>query len=755
MSKKVKKQGLKDPYRDREAAKYDRPIPSRELILQLLNDSAGPMRFDELCETLQLSDAVDLEALDRRLRAMQRDGQLVRNRVGAFLPVSEKGLIHGRVIAHPDGFGFLAPDEGGDDVFLSPRQMNRLFHGDRAVVRVMGIDHRGRAEGAVVEVLERNTRQVVGRFCEERGMTFVAPDNKRIPLNVMIPPQDRSGACPGQIVLAAIVEQPSKHSPPIGRIVEVLGEHMDPGMEIDIALRSYELPHKWPDDVLAEAQRLGDRVAEKAKHERVDLRSVPLVTIDGEDAKDFDDAVYCEPDGEGGWKLLVAIADVSHYVPADDALDMEAKRRGTSVYFPGQVVPMLPEALSNGLCSLNPHVDRLTLVADMSISKGGALKKFDFYEGVIRSAARLTYNRVATMLAGEEGSEDGKYAELMPHLHNLYGLYKTLNKARQRRGAIDFDTQETRIVFGEARKIERIVPVQRNDAHRLIEECMIMANVAAARFLSKHKMPALYRIHQGPKQDKLDDLKTFLAGVGLELNYGDGDPRPKDFALVLKKAGKRHDAQLIQSILLRSLQQAVYSPDNEGHFGLALSAYAHFTSPIRRYPDLLVHRAIRHVIHNKAVRQFHYNHHDMAVLGEQCSMSERRADDAVRDVVDWLKCEFMLDKVGQVFEGLVSTVTGFGVFVQLKDVYVEGLVHVTALSNDYYRFDPVSQSLHGEHGGRVYRVGDLMSVRVARVDLDERKIDFVPEEVTGESGRKKGKSSSRSKRRRKQRRGPG
>lgn len=752
MTKRTKN-GLKDPHLDRESSKYERPIPSRELILQVLAEGEGPMRFDDLSGALQLSEAVDLEALDRRLRAMQRDGQLVRNRVGAFLPVTEKGLIRGRVIAHPDGFGFMVPDEGGDDIFLSPRQMSGLFHGDRAVARVMGLDHRGRQEGAVVEVLERNTRQVVGRFCEERGMAFVAPDNKRIPLNVMIPPDDRADAQPGHIVLAAIVEQPSRHSPPIGRVIEVLGEHMDPGMEIDIAIRSHELPHQWSEDVLAEAQRYGEHVAPEAKQNRVDLRQTPLVTIDGEDAKDFDDAVYCEPDGEGGWRLIVAIADVSHYVSPGSALDNEGRRRGTSVYFPGQVIPMLPETLSNGLCSLNPKVDRLALVADMSVSKGGALKEYRFYEAVIRSAARLTYTQVAAMVVEGDDSARAEHPGLVAHLDALYALYRVLDKARRRRGAIDFDTQETRIVFGEGRKIERIVPVQRNNAHRLIEECMILANVAAARLLAKHKMPALYRVHGGPKADRIDDLRAFLAGMGLNLGGGE-TPKPKDFAAVLKLAAARPEAGLIQTMLLRTLQQAVYSPDNEGHFGLALPAYAHFTSPIRRYPDLLVHRAIRHVAGGGTPGNFDYDRNDMVGLGEHCSMAERRADDAVRDAVDWLKCEFMLDKVGQVFEGLVSTVTGFGVFVQLRDVYVEGLVHVTSLSNDYYRFDPVGQCLRGERSGRIYRIGDQMNVRIARVDLDERKIDFVPEEaVRAAADGGEEDAPSRSKRRRKSRRG--
>lgn len=736
----------RDPHAEREASKYARPIPSREMILQVLDEAEGPLDFESLAETLALSEPVDLEALDRRLRAMQRDGQVVRNRKGAFLPVSEKGLVRGRVIAHPDGFGFLSPDEGGDDVFLAPRQMRRLFHGDRAVVRIMGVDHRGRQEGAVIEVLERNTHQVVGRFFEEHGVAYVSPDNKRLTLDVLIPPEATMGARNGQIVLAAIVEQPSKHKQPIGRVVEILGDHMAPGMEVDIAVRSFELPFEWPEIVEDVARALGSEVAEEDKRGRADLRALPLVTIDGEDARDFDDAVYCEPLPEGGWRLVVAIADVSHYVRKDSALDEEAAKRGTSVYFPNRVIPMLPEALSNGLCSLNPEVDRLAVVADMQISKGGALKTHEFYPAVIRSAARLTYTEVAEILVDRSVPARRRRESLVPHLEDLYALYKALARARRRRGAIDFDTQETRIVFGEGQKIERIVPVVRNDAHRLIEECMIVANVAAARFLGRRKIPTLYRIHEGPTIERLEKLRAFLGGMGLTLGGGDS-PTPKDYAALMRQIKGRPDAELIQTMLMRSLQQAVYSPDNSGHFGLAHPAYAHFTSPIRRYPDLLVHRGIYHALSGRKPAEFDYTQADMVTLGEHCSMTERRADEAVRDVVDWLKCEYMQDKLGGEFDGLISTVTSFGLFVQLKDIYVEGLVHVTALRNDYYQFDPIGQCLRGERSGRVYRLGDPLRVQVARVDLDERKIDFVPVEE-GEERQSSTPKKSNSRRRR-------
>ena len=746
MSRRKPQTSKNDPYAEREAGKYARPTPSRELILAVLDEADGPMDFESLAASLGLSDPVDLEALDRRLRAMLRDGQLVRNRKGAFLPVTEKGLVRGRVIAHPDGFGFLAPDEGGDDIFLAPRQMRGLFHGDRAVVQILGMDHRGRPEGAVVEVLERNTHQVVGRFCEERGVAYVSPDNKRLTLDILIPPDQTLGARNGQIVLAAIVEQPSRHKQPIGRVVEILGDHMAPGMEVDIAVRSFELPFEWPEIVEDVARALGSEVAEEDKRGRVDLRDTPLVTIDGEDARDFDDAVYCEPLAEGGWRLLVAIADVSHYVKKDSALDEEAAKRGTSVYFPNRVIPMLPEALSNGLCSLNPQVDRLALVADMKISKGGALREYVFYPAVIRSAARLTYTEVAEILVEKRPEARLKRESLVPHLENLHALYKTLARARRRRGAIDFETQETRIVFGEGQKIERIVPVVRNDAHRLIEECMIVANVAAARFLGRRKIPTLYRVHEGPTPERLEKLRAFLSGMGLTLGGGDS-PTPKDYAALMRQIKDRPDAGLIQTMLMRSLQQAVYAPDNSGHFGLAHPAYAHFTSPIRRYPDLLVHRGLYHALAGGKPAAFDYTHADMVTLGEHCSMTERRADEAVRDVIDWLKCEYMQDKIGETFDGLISTVTGFGLFVQLDSIYLEGLVHVTALRNDYYQFDPVGQCLRGERSGRVYRLGDPLKVQVARVDLDERKIDFVPVEDTNDTPKAEPKKPGRRRRR--------
>ncbi len=713
---------VRDPHAKREARKYARPIPSREFILECLARQGCSLSRERLAELLDLESDEDREALRRRLRAMERDGQLIRDRRGGYAPVDKLDLVRGRVIGHPDGFGFLVPDEGGGDLFISAREMRSLLHGDRALMHVVGVDRRGRREGALVEVLERNTEQVVGRYFEERGIAFVEPENRRIAQDVLIPPDGGGTAVPGQIVVAQIIEQPTRRAQPIGRIVEVLGDHMAPGMEIDVAIRANGLPHVWPGEVHEAITRFPDIVPEPAKRGRKDLRDVPLVTIDGADARDFDDAVYCERTPKG-WRLLVAIADVSHYVEPGSALDVEARERGNSAYFPGRVIPMLPEVLSNGLCSLNPGVDRLCMVCEMIVDASGKVLRSRFVEGVMRSHARLVYEDVAAMLVDGDTRLRERHAALVPHLEELYALFRVLRRAREKRGAIDFETTETRIVFGPQRKIERIVPVQRNVAHMIIEECMILANVCTARFLLRSKIPALYRVHDRPDEDKLAELREFLAELGLSLKGGDS-PEPRRYADVLRQAEGRPDQHLIQTVLLRSMQQAQYSPENIGHFGLALEAYAHFTSPIRRYPDLLVHRAIRHVLSAPRTEPFAYSHEEMVSHGEHCSMTDRRADEATRDAVSWLKCEYMMDKVGEEFDGVVSSVTSFGIFVELADIFVEGLVHVTALGNDYFHFDPVGHRMQGERTRVVFRLGDRVRVQVARVDLDERKIDF-------------------------------
>ena len=762
-----------DPNQAREAEKYDNPIPSREYILDILDKAPGPMTHEALCEVLNLNDEDSIEALRRRLIAMSRDGQLLSNRKSGYGVLNKMDLIRGRVQGHKDGFGFVIPAEGGDDLYLSYRQMRRVLDGDEVLVRETGRDFKGRREGSIVEVLAHHTHQVVGRYFSESGIYFVRPDNARISHDILIAPESRGQAKRGQFVVVEITQQPGRKNPPAGRVLEILGEHMAPGMEIDVAIRSHGIPHMWPSDVQAEANELPAEVDDADKHDRVDLRQLPFVTIDGEDARDFDDAVYCEPKKSGGWRLYVAIADVSHYVALGTGLDREAQVRGNSVYFPDFVVPMLPEALSNGLCSLNPKVDRLSMVCEMTVSAAGKVSGYKFYEAVIHSHARLTYTQVGEALAGRgekkpgfgrkllnklgfKGgstavSADHPVVPVMPHVVQLHELYGALRAARTERGAIDFETVETRILFDEQRKIDQIVPVVRNDAHKLIEECMLAANVCAARFLEKHELPALYRVHEGPREEKLENLREFLGELGLSLP-GKGEPKPSSYQQLLQSIDGRNDANLIQTVMLRSLSQAKYQPDNEGHFGLAYSAYAHFTSPIRRYPDLLVHRAIRHIVRSQidskqVVRVdgaktipkqkiYPYDTAAMLALGEQSSLTERRADDATREVVSWLKCEYLQDHVGDEFEGIVAAVTSFGLFVELKDLYVEGLVHITNLPHDYYHFEAAQHRLIGERTRQVFRLGDELSVRVAGVNLDDRKVDL---EMTGfkKSSRKK------------------
>ena len=635
--------------------------------------------------------------------------------------------------------------------------MSQVFDGDVVLCRANGVDDRGRREGTVVEVLERNTRQLVGRYACEKGVCFVIPDNSRIQHDVFIPEEGELKPNQGQYVVVEIVSQPEWRARPTGKIIEVMGDHMAAGMEIDVAIRSHDIPHVWPEGVLAEAALLADEPLEEDKLGRIDLRELPFVTIDGEDARDFDDAVYCEAKKTGGWRLWVAIADVSHYVAVNSALDKEATLRGNSVYFPERVVPMLPEALSNGLCSLKPEVDRLCMVCEMTISAKGKLTGYQFFEGVMHSHARLTYTKVGAILDPEHGKHEElceRYRDVLPHLQHLHSLYKALRIARKERGAIDFETTETRIVFGPDRKIADIVPVVRNDAHKLIEECMLSANVAAAKFLEDHELHALFRVHEGPTEEKLKSLREFLGEQGLSLSGGE-KPTPGDYQTVLAQINERPDAHIIQTMLLRSLRQAVYQPQNEGHFGLNYTGYAHFTSPIRRYPDLLVHRAIRYIVRSqpeaKTVRSidgvtplarqviYPYDMAALLALGEQTSMTERRADEATREVVAWLKCEYLKDRVGEEFKGVVSAVTSFGLFVELSDVYVEGLVHVSALASDYYHFDQAKQRLIGERTRTSFQLGDELTVKVLRVNLDDKKIDLELVDVATGSNRRKRK----------------
>ncbi|CZG87137.1 Ribonuclease R [Legionella pneumophila] len=693
--------------------------------MEILDEYGRPMSRSKLFDKLDLSSESQQESLGFRLKAMLRDGQIMQDRRGRFCLLQKINLLRGTVQGHPDGFGFFIPDDGSEDMVLSAKEMRAVMHGDMVLAYQSGLDRRGRPEAKIHEVLEHANTTVVGRFFTDHGVNFVIPDSKRLTQDISIPQEFIGEAKNGQIVLVELIAYPNKRSQAIGRVIHILGEHMAPGMEIQVAIHAHGIPFEWPDDVLAEVGKIPQQISEEQLKGRTDLRNLPFVTIDGEDAKDFDDAVYCYKKPKGGFQLYVAIADVSHYVAKDSALDQEAARRGNSVYFPGKVVPMLPEALSNGVCSLNPHVDRLCMVAELSITQEGKISRSRFYRAVIHSHARLTYTAVGAWL--EQGKTDEKHQALWPMLESLYDLYHILLDTRRLRGAMDFETTETRIEFDENKKIKCIVPVIRNDAHKLIEECMLAANVATARFLEKAEIPTLYRVHAAPEEDKITALRQFLGELGLSLGGG-RKPGPKDFQRTMNMIGDRPEKHLIETVMLRSLKQAQYVESNEGHFGLAYSAYTHFTSPIRRFPDLLIHRAIGHLLDNHPVYEFEYSHEDMNRLGKHSSMTERRADEATREVITWLKCEYMQDKLGQVFKGRISAVTSFGIFVELDEIYVEGLVHVTSLKNDYYTFDSAKHRLIGARGGQVYRLGDKMTVLVARVDLNERKIDFEPVE---------------------------
>ena len=692
------------------------PAGYASAVLEELNQAAMPLMPDELVERLGLGKR-ERTAFEAALTVLEATGRIVKNRAGAVLAAKKLSLLSGRVEGHRDGHGFLVPDEGGESVFLSSPEMRQVLHGDRASVKVTGRDPRGRPVGEIVDVLERGNRRVVGRLHAEHGVLFLVPEDRRIAQDILVPPAEVGKAKAGQVVTVELVSQPSKHAQPIGRVAEILGNTEDPGMEIEIALRKFDLPYEFSKKALTQTKGLPDTVREEDAAGRKDLRKLPLVTIDGETAKDFDDAVHAVREGKG-FRLWVAIADVSNYVRHGDSLDADAKERGTSVYFPRRVIPMLPEKLSNGLCSLNPEVDRLAMVCEMAITPKGAVARYEFYPAVIRSQARLTYTEVWKMLS-ESKATPGR-EPVLPHLETLHAVFKVLLQARELRGAIDFDSVETRMEFDARGKIARIVPEQRNEAHRLIEECMLAANVCAGDFLVDRGQPVLFRVHDVPAPEKVVMLRAFLAELGLNLGGGD-KPRPKDYSELLAKIRQRPDFTLLQTILLRSLKQAVYSPDNAGHFGLAFEAYVHFTSPIRRYPDLLVHRAIKACIANRK-----YDGIDWEDLGRHCSETERRADDASRDVENWLKCHYMQDRVGEVFEGRVTGVTGFGIFVTLDEYFVDGLVHISELGRDYFQFDQARHVLLGERTGKRYRLADRMKVKLVRVDLETRKMDLVP-----------------------------
>jgi ribonuclease R len=702
---------MSDPHYHREAEKYESPIPSREHILSFIQEKPKSKR--QLFEVLSLEDD-QKKAFERRLRAMVRDKQLSCNKSGVYRPFSNRGLISGTVIANPKGFGFVSLDKGGKDLRLSSQQMKLAFHGDKVKVRLLN----RKLDAEIVEVTE-TVNTLVGRLHIDQKGSYVVVDDKRIKHQIDIV-ELLEGCSDNQVVVVEVLTSPTLEKNATGRITSILGNYLDEGVEVDSAIHRHQIPSTFGDEALKESAKLPTKVLPKDKENRVDITNLELVTIDGEDSRDFDDAVYAIP-SKKGWKLIVAIADVSHYVKEGTELDTESLERGNSVYFPHRVVPMLPEVISNGLCSLNPEVERLCMACEMEIDSVGSLLEYKFYPAVMLSHARLTYTEVNEMLENKKSSLRKKYSNIQENVDFLYGLYQTLRISRQKRGVMDFDRIESQILFDDKGKIENIIARKRNDAHKLIEECMLMANQAAAKYLQRENEDFLYRVHPKPTSEKVELTRQFLNAIDLRLEGG-LEPDSSDFAKLLKNAIGREDENIIKTVVLRTMKQATYTPKNEGHFGLAFEDYTHFTSPIRRYPDLLVHRAIKRSLLNNHREQSNR----MVEMGAHLSMTERRADDASRDVEQWLKCEYMRDKVGESFSGVISGVAGFGLFVELTDIFVEGLVSVRDLKEDYFIFDDVHHQLKGQRGGRIYRLGDTIKVKVVSVNLDDRKIEFVP-----------------------------
>ena len=702
---------MSDPHYLREAEKYESPIPSREHILSFIQKRPKSKR--QLFELLSIEDE-QKKAFERRLRAMVRDKQLSCNKNGVYRPFSNRGLISGTVIANPKGFGFVSLDKGGKDLRLSSQQMKLVFHGDKVKVRLLN----RKLDAEIVQVTQ-TVKTLVGRLHINQDERYVVVDDRRIKHEIDIV-ELIEGCADNQVVVVEVLNSPTLEKNASGRITSIIGNYLDEGVEVDSAIHRHEIPAIFGDKALEESAKLPNKVLTKDKKGRVDITHLELVTIDGEDSRDFDDAVYAIP-SKNGWKLMVAIADVSHYVKEGSQLDVESLERGNSVYFPHRVVPMLPESISNGLCSLNPELERLCMVCEMEIDSLGSLLEYKFYSAVMLSHARLTYTEVNEMLENKKSKLRKKYKKIENNIDFLYGLYQTLRISRQKRGVMDFDRIESQILFDDQGKIENIVARKRNDAHRLIEECMLMANQAAAKYLQKENEDFLYRVHPKPTPEKVEITRQFLTAIDLRLDGG-LEPESSDFAKLLKNASGREDENIIKTVVLRTMKQATYTPNNEGHFGLAFEDYAHFTSPIRRYPDLLVHRAIKRALSNKHRERSN----KMVELGAHLSMTERRADDASRDVEQWLKCEYMRDKVGESFNGVISGVAGFGLFVELTEIFVEGLISVRDLKEDYFIYDDVHHQLKGQRGGRIYRLGDLIKVKVASVNLDDRKIEFVP-----------------------------
>jgi ribonuclease R len=718
VAKKTKKIRSSDPFLNREKENYQNPIPSRELILEVMNDHGVPIPKKELIKKLEITND-EYPFFEKRIGAMARQGQILINRKDILCISKKLNLIPGKIMGHPDGFGFLIPEDTSlQDVFISPKEMSKVFHNDEVMVQVTGLDKKGRQEGVIVEILSRGNSIIVGRVIQNHGVTIVRAEDKRISQDILVPYHQDMNAQPGQVVEVEMTTQPDFRTKPMGQITKIIGNYSDSGIEIEIALRKHHLPHEFSKDAIKESVSFKDEILVSDHKDHVDLTKLDFVTIDGETAKDFDDAVFAEK-AESNMRLFVAIADVSSYVSFNSKLDKEALSRGNSVYFPRRVIPMLPEKLSNGLCSLNPQVNRLTMVCEMLIDNEGLVSEFKFYPAIIFSKARLTYTIAHKILYENDDDLTKKYSHILTNLKNLKKVYDLLSKQREKRSAIEFDSVETTINFNEDGKIDSIQPVHRNEAHKIIEECMLAANVSAAKFLLKENSPAIYRNHESPKEEKLELLKNYIAEFGLKLGGGQ-KPSAKDYSALLQSIRSRPESQMLQTMILRSMQQAVYETKNKGHFGLAYDTYTHFTSPIRRYPDLIVHRAIKEKLKRKELRV-----KDLEGIAKQCSTTERRADEASRDVEDWLKCYFMKDRLGDVFSGTISSVTGFGVFVSLDEIYIEGLIHVTDLGNDYYVFNKSKHALIGERSGKSFGMGDRVKIKVAKIDMELSRIDLI------------------------------
>ena len=718
MAKKTKKIRNSDPFLNREKENYQNPIPSRELILEIMNDHGVPIPKKELIKKLEITKH-EYPFFEKRIGAMARQGQILINRKDILCISKKLNLIPGKITGHPDGFGFLIPEDSSlQDVFLSPKEMSKVFHGDEVMVQVTGLDKKGRQEGVIVEVLTRGNSMIVGRVIQNHGITIVRAEDKRISQDILVPYHQDMNAQPGQVVEVEMTTQPDFRTKPMGQITKIIGNYSDSGIEIEIALRKHHLPYEFSKEAIKESESFKDEILISDHKDHADLTELDFVTIDGETAKDFDDAVFAQK-AESNMRLFVAIADVSNYVRPNSQLDKEALSRGNSVYFPRRVIPMLPEKLSNGLCSLNPQVNRLTMLCEMVIDNEGLVSEFKFYPAIIFSKARLTYTIAHKILYENDDDLTKKYSHILTNLKSLKKVYDLLSKQREKRSAIEFDSVETAINFNEDGKIDSIQPIHRNEAHKIIEECMLAANVSAAKFLLKENSPAIYRNHESPKEEKLELLKNYIAEFGLKLGGGQ-KPSAKDYSALLQSIRSRPESQMLQTMILRSMQQAVYETKNKGHFGLAYDTYTHFTSPIRRYPDLIVHRAIKERLKRNELRV-----KDLDVIAKQCSTTERRADEASRDVEDWLKCYFMKDRLGDVFSGTISSVTGFGVFVSLDEIYIEGLIHVTDLGNDYYVFNKSKHALTGERSGKSFGMGDRVKIKVAKIDMELSRIDLI------------------------------